>query len=94
MIHLHRQGIENVFFLIPVAAGLPDDTEERREYFFNKILDRYEARIGETIRENIVFKRSFAYQRFCKRLSCVQRKRIWSRKYFEANRDPETVHQE
>ena len=57
-------GHENLFFLIPVAAGLDDDTDERREYFFNKIVDRYESRIGETIRENIVFKRSFAYSDF------------------------------
>ena len=31
---LAPQGCENLFFLIPVAAGLADDTEELREYLF------------------------------------------------------------
>ena len=31
-------GCENLFFLIPVAAGLTEDTTELREYYFDKIL--------------------------------------------------------
>ncbi|MEP6514521.1 MAG: phytoene desaturase family protein, partial [Parafilimonas sp.] len=57
-------GCENLFFLIPVAAGLADDTEERREYYFEKVLSRFEKRINQTIRQNIIFKKSFAYSDF------------------------------
>ncbi len=57
-------GCENLFFLIPVAAGLDDDTDELREYYFDKIISRFEKRINQKITENIVFKKSFAYTNF------------------------------
>jgi phytoene desaturase len=57
-------GCENLFFLIPVAAGLADDTDERRKYYLEKIVERYEKRTGESIRESIVFEKSFAYSDF------------------------------
>lgn len=57
-------GHENLFFLIPVSAGLTGDTEEIREHFFQKIVSRLEARIGQTISDSIVFKRSFAVSDF------------------------------
>jgi len=57
-------GCENLFFLIPVAAGLADDTDECREYYFEKIIERFENRTGQSIRKNIVFKKSFAYTDF------------------------------
>ena len=52
-------GCENLFFLIPVAAGLKGDSEELREKYFEKILTRFEKRIGESIKENIIYKKSF-----------------------------------
>jgi phytoene desaturase len=58
------EGHENLFFLIPVAAGLKGDTEEVRELFFKKIVERLEARIGQKISDSIVFKRSFAVSDF------------------------------
>jgi phytoene desaturase len=58
------EGHENLFFLIPVSAGLKGDTEEIRELFFNKIVERLEARIGQRISDAIVFKRSFAVSDF------------------------------
>lgn len=58
------EGHENLFFLVPVASGLEDDDETKREHYFNKILQRFEARIGETIKDAIVYKKSYAYSDF------------------------------
>lgn len=58
------QGCENLFFLIPVAAGLIDDTEEIREYFFKKIIRRVEAKIGENISDHIIFKKNYSNSDF------------------------------
>jgi phytoene desaturase len=57
------EGHENIFILMPVATGLHDD-DTIREKYFNLILDRLEALTGETIRENIVFKKSYAHNDF------------------------------
>ena len=57
-------GSENLFFLIPVAAGLSGDSAEVREHYFQKILDRFEKNTGEKIADNIVYKKSFAYSDF------------------------------
>jgi phytoene desaturase len=59
-------GHENLFFLIPIAAGLHQDTEEVREDYFNRILDRYEQRIGQTIRPHIIYKKSYSVSDFRK----------------------------
>ncbi len=58
------EGHENLFFLIPVAAGLTGDTEELREHYFNEILKRFEEKTGEFIRNAIVYKKSFATRNF------------------------------
>ncbi len=55
---------ENLFFLIPVAAGLNADTEELREKYFNLITERFYRKTGEDIRKNIVYKKSFGYTDF------------------------------
>jgi phytoene desaturase len=60
------EGGENLFFLIPVAAGLSQDTEELRDKYFNQILKRFEARIGQTISDNIVYKKSYSVSDFRK----------------------------
>jgi phytoene desaturase len=57
------EGCENIFFLIPVAPGLKDD-EGTREYYFNLVLDRFEKMTGQSIRNNIVYKRSYAHNDF------------------------------
>lgn len=56
-------GHENIFFLIPVAPDLKDD-EETRERYFNMVVERFEQMTGQTIKENIVFKRSYAHNDF------------------------------
>ncbi|HYE53840.1 MAG TPA: phytoene desaturase family protein [Chitinophagaceae bacterium] len=58
------EGHENLVFLVPVAAGLQGDTEALRERYFNKIVQRFEERIGQPIRDSIVVKRTFAYSDF------------------------------
>jgi phytoene desaturase len=56
-------GHENLFFLIPIAPNLKD-SEEKREAYFELLLDRLEKRTGENIRENIVYKRSYCLDDF------------------------------
>ncbi|MEP7258821.1 MAG: phytoene desaturase family protein, partial [Flavitalea sp.] len=58
------EGCENLFFLIPVAAGLKGDDEDLREAYFGKILERFEKHAGEPVKENIIYKRSFAVSDF------------------------------
>lgn len=57
-------GGENLFFLIPVATGLEGDTEELRDQYFDRILTRFEERVGQSIRDTIVYKKSYATSNF------------------------------
>jgi len=59
------EGHENIFILIPVAPGL-EDTEEMRNKYFDIIMNRLEKLTGENIKDNIVFKRSYAHKDFKK----------------------------
>lgn len=58
------EGCENLFLLIPVATGLSDDTEERRDMYFNMVIDRLEKQLGQSVREAIIYKKSFAHSDF------------------------------
>lgn len=53
------EGMENIFILIPVAAGLKD-TEQIRNEYFQKVITRLEAFCGESISPHIVLKKSYA----------------------------------
>jgi phytoene desaturase len=57
-------GSENLFLLIPVAAGLEGDTEEVRDKYFNELIVRLEQRWGQSIADSIAYKRSFAVSDF------------------------------
>ncbi len=57
-------GFENLFFLIPVAAGLQGDTEELREKYFENIIARFENRTGQDIKRNIIYKKSYSVSNF------------------------------
>lgn len=61
---LAPEGCENLFFLIPVATGLEGDTEEVRDKYFEQICIRFENRVGENIRDAIIYKKSFAISNF------------------------------
>lgn len=56
-------GCENLFLLIPVAPGLTDD-DATREHYFDLIMTRLEAYVGENVRDHVVFKRSYAHNDF------------------------------
>jgi phytoene desaturase len=57
------EGYENLFLLIPVAPDLTDDAVTR-EYYYDLIMNRLEAYVGEEIRPHVVFKRSYAHTDF------------------------------
>ena len=57
-------GCENLFFLIPVAAGLEGDTEALREKYFAQILERYEKRIGQSVKQHLIYKKSYSVSNF------------------------------
>ena len=56
-------GCENVFILVPVAPGL-EDTDAIREKYFELILTRLETLTGQTIRDSVIYKRSYAHRDF------------------------------
>jgi phytoene desaturase len=58
------EGCENLFFLIPVAAGLKGDDEKVRDHYFNVLCERLSQKTGVDIRNHIVYKRSYAYSDF------------------------------
>ena len=56
-------GYENIFILIPVAPNL-SDTPEIREYYYDLVMNRLESLTGQSIRDAVVMKRSYAHQNF------------------------------
>ncbi|WP_276480503.1 phytoene desaturase family protein [Paraflavitalea pollutisoli] len=57
-------GCENLFFLIPVAAGLTGDDEALRNRYFNEVVGRFEQHIGQSVANSIIFRQSFANSNF------------------------------
>lgn len=57
------EGMENIFILIPVAPDMTS-TEEERDRYLDIVLNRIEQRTGESIRDHIIYKRSFAHEEF------------------------------
>ncbi len=57
------EGKENLFFLIPVAAGL-EDTDEVRERFFQTTIEHLEKLTGESIMDHIISKRIITHRDF------------------------------
>jgi phytoene desaturase len=57
------EGSENLFVLVPVAPGL-EDSPAVREHYFKLVMDRLEALTGQTIRDSIVYNRSYAHADF------------------------------
>ncbi len=56
-------GKENLFLLMPLAPGI-EDTNEIREKYFDMMMHRLEHRIGESIRNRILVKRSYCVKDF------------------------------
>lgn len=57
------EGQENLFFLIPLAPDLKDDPE-KREIYFERMVQRVEQHTGVPFRDSIVYKRSFCIDDF------------------------------
>lgn len=57
---------ENIVFLVPVASGLGDDSEELREKYFQLIARRMEKHLGESILDSVVYKKTFSVSDFVK----------------------------
>lgn len=57
------EGCENVFILIPVAPDL-EDTEDIREHYYELVMNRLEALTGQSVKEHVIYKRSYAHQDF------------------------------
>jgi phytoene desaturase len=58
------EGNENLFLLIPSAAGLTGDDESLRDKYLEVIAKRLEKLTGKNILEHIKYKRSFATSDF------------------------------
>ncbi len=58
------EGYENIFILIPVAPDLKNDSEEVREKYYNMVMERLEAYIGEAVRPHVIYKRTYAHSNF------------------------------
>ena len=58
------QGCENLFFLVPVATGLGGDTEILREKYFDTILSRFEQKIRQSVKQEIIYKKSYSVSNF------------------------------
>ncbi|MFD1014313.1 phytoene desaturase family protein [Winogradskyella rapida] len=57
------QGCETGFFLIPIAPGL-EDTPALRAQYFDLIMDRFEARTGQNLKDHIQFQVSYCVNDF------------------------------
>lgn len=57
------EGCETGFFLIPIAPGL-NDTPELREKYFDIVINRFEKRTHQKVREHILFKESYCVNDF------------------------------
>ena len=61
--NLAPEGCENGFFLIPIAPGI-EDTKELRDFYFEKIMTRFEQITQQDVRQSILFKESFCVNDF------------------------------
>nr|WP_315166675.1 phytoene desaturase family protein [uncultured Flavobacterium sp.] len=57
------EGMESGFFLVPLAPGI-NDTDALREEYFEKIIDRFETLTQQSVKNNIIFKKSFCKNDF------------------------------
>ena len=65
------EGMENLFFLVPVASDL-EDSDSIREAYFDKILNKFENWTGEKIKDDIVVKSLFTHRDFKSRYNAYK----------------------
>ena len=56
-------SMENLVVLIPVAPGL-EDGESVRDKYYDLVMDRLEKLTGESVRDHVIFRRSYAHNDF------------------------------
>lgn len=56
-------GCENLFVLIPIAAGMKEDPS-RRDYYFDYAISKLEKYTGRKLKDSIIYKRSYAQKEF------------------------------
>lgn len=69
--HVAPEGHENVFALIPIAPGIKEDTELHDKYL-TEIIRRVEEKTGESIKENMIYKKSFSISDFKSRYNAFK----------------------
>jgi phytoene desaturase len=57
------EGCENLFILIPVAPDLTD-TPEVRERYFQRVMERMEGLLGQSIRPHVIYRKDYAHSDF------------------------------
>ena len=57
------EGCENLFLLMPLAPGIADSTEMREKYF-KIMIERLEEKMGEEIKMDIIYKKSYCIDNF------------------------------
>jgi phytoene desaturase len=57
------KACETGFFLVPIAPGL-EDTPQLRQQYFDVVMDRFEKRTQQLVKESIIFKESFCVNDF------------------------------
>ena len=57
------EGMENLFILVPVAAGLTDD-ESTREQYFAGLISRMEDYCGESFADQVIYRRTYCIHNF------------------------------
>ncbi len=57
------EGKENLVLLIPIAVDI-EDTEAIREKYFNIMMDRLEHLTGQSIKQHVIVKKSYAINDF------------------------------
>jgi phytoene desaturase len=57
------EGCENLFVLIPVAPNLQDD-DNTREKYYQIVMNRLEQLTGQSVKDAVIYKRSYAHQNF------------------------------
>lgn len=59
------EGKENLFILIPLAPGI-EDTSEKRNLLFNKVMERLEKLTENSITDSIIYNKSYCINEFIK----------------------------
>jgi len=58
-------GKENLFFLIPISAGIQDD-KQKHEELFDILVARLKTRLGVDIKDHIIYQQTFCVEEFTK----------------------------